>query len=196
MGSRELHGLHLRSARVLHPWVSGGTHAPPSPPSQLKEEAGGTLDAVQVLAGVSQLLPKSRENYLSRCMDQERLRRESTSQKEMDKVSPGQPMAAGPRRLPRRGGCLTGEGEQSTEPECGHQTLGTPRSLPAGGAVRGAPCVTSPSPVPSLCLLGRDQDQEGGREPAALRGEVQLGPRGLRAEDAGLRSGKNRRSVP
>ncbi|XP_047632574.1 F-BAR domain only protein 1 isoform X7 [Phacochoerus africanus] len=51
-----------------------------------KEEALGTLDAVQVLAGVSQLLPKSRENYLNRCMDQERLRRESTSQKEMDKA--------------------------------------------------------------------------------------------------------------
>ena len=46
----------------------------------------GTLDAIQVLTGVSQLLPKSRENYLNRCMDQERLRRESTSQKEMDKV--------------------------------------------------------------------------------------------------------------
>lgn len=103
MGSWELHGLHLRSAQVLHPWVSGGTHAPPSAPSQLKEEAGGTLDAVQVLAGVSQLLPKSRENYLSRCMDQERLRRESTSQKEMDKVSAHQPASAGPRRLLRRG---------------------------------------------------------------------------------------------
>uniref|UniRef100_A0A8C3WV76 FCH and mu domain containing endocytic adaptor 1 n=1 Tax=Catagonus wagneri TaxID=51154 RepID=A0A8C3WV76_9CETA len=51
-----------------------------------KEEALGTLDAVQVLAGVSQLLPKSRENYLNRCMDQERLRRESTSQKEIDKA--------------------------------------------------------------------------------------------------------------
>ncbi|XP_044904076.1 F-BAR domain only protein 1 isoform X3 [Felis catus] len=51
-----------------------------------KEDAVGTLDAVQVLAGVSQLLPKSRENYLNRCMDQERLRRESTSQKEMDKA--------------------------------------------------------------------------------------------------------------
>lgn len=44
------------------------------------------MDAVQVLAGVGQLLPKSRENYLSRCMDLERLRRENTSQKEMDKV--------------------------------------------------------------------------------------------------------------
>lgn len=51
-----------------------------------KEEAVGTLDAIQVLTGVSQLLPKSRENYLNRCMDQERLRRESTSQKEMDKA--------------------------------------------------------------------------------------------------------------
>ncbi|XP_075393911.1 F-BAR domain only protein 1 isoform X2 [Tenrec ecaudatus] len=51
-----------------------------------KEEVVGTLDAVQVLAGVSQLLPKSRDNYLNRCLDQERLRRESTSQKEMDKA--------------------------------------------------------------------------------------------------------------
>ncbi|XP_075393954.1 F-BAR domain only protein 1 isoform X8 [Tenrec ecaudatus] len=40
----------------------------------------------KVLAGVSQLLPKSRDNYLNRCLDQERLRRESTSQKEMDKA--------------------------------------------------------------------------------------------------------------
>lgn len=68
--------------------ASGGTHTPLSLPSQCKEEAVSTLDAVQALAGVSQLLPKSRENYLHRCMDQERLRRESTSQKEMDKVSP------------------------------------------------------------------------------------------------------------
>ncbi|XP_058148797.1 F-BAR domain only protein 1 isoform X2 [Dasypus novemcinctus] len=51
-----------------------------------KEEAVGTLDAVQALAGVSQLLPKTRENYLSRCLEQERLRRESTSQKELDKA--------------------------------------------------------------------------------------------------------------
>ncbi|XP_034375722.1 F-BAR domain only protein 1 isoform X1 [Arvicanthis niloticus] len=51
-----------------------------------KEEVLGTVDAVQMLAGVGQLLPKSRENYLSRCMDLERLRRENTSQKEMDKA--------------------------------------------------------------------------------------------------------------
>lgn len=51
-----------------------------------KEEVGSTLDAVQLLAGVTQLLPKSRENYLSRCVDLERLRRENTSQKEVDKA--------------------------------------------------------------------------------------------------------------
>lgn len=55
-------------------------------PPQCKEEVLGTVDAVQMLSGVGQLLPKSRENYLSRCMDLERLRRENTSQKEMDKV--------------------------------------------------------------------------------------------------------------
>lgn len=61
--------------------------APTSPfCPQCKEEVGGTLDAVQLLAGVTQLLPKSRENYLSRCVDLERLRRENTSQKEVDKV--------------------------------------------------------------------------------------------------------------
>ncbi|EHB04155.1 FCH domain only protein 1, partial [Heterocephalus glaber] len=53
-----------------------------------KDEVGGTLDAVQLLAGVTQLLPKSRENYLSRCVDLERLRRENTSQKEVDKPCP------------------------------------------------------------------------------------------------------------
>ncbi|XP_004646924.1 F-BAR domain only protein 1 [Octodon degus] len=51
-----------------------------------KEEVGGTLDAVQLLAGVTQLVPKSRENYLSRCVDLERLRRENPSQKEVDKA--------------------------------------------------------------------------------------------------------------
>lgn len=73
------------SAQVLHPSRAFRGSSCSSPP-QCKEEAVGTLDAIQVLTGVSQLLPKSRENYLNRCMDQERLRRESTSQKEMDKV--------------------------------------------------------------------------------------------------------------
>ena len=82
LGGQEFHSLPVKS--------------PPTP--QCKEEVVGTLDAVQVLSGVSQLLPKSRENYLNRCMDQERLRRESTSQKEMDKV--GSQWGV-PRNLPR-----------------------------------------------------------------------------------------------
>lgn len=87
-GKLGIFSLHLGVSSPTPPAeASGGTHAPPSPPLQCKEEAVSTLDAVQALAGVNQLLPKSRENYLNRCMDQERLRRESTSQKEMDKVS-------------------------------------------------------------------------------------------------------------
>lgn len=38
------------------------------------------------------------------------------------------------------------------------------------------PRVSPPAPIPSLCLVGRDEDEEGSREPAALGGEVQLGP--------------------
>uniref|UniRef100_A0A8C6EMF6 FCH and mu domain containing endocytic adaptor 1 n=1 Tax=Marmota marmota marmota TaxID=9994 RepID=A0A8C6EMF6_MARMA len=81
-------GLSLPSHWDFKASATRPAHAPlkPPPPLQCKEEALGTLDAVQVLSGVSQLLPKSRENYLSRCMDQERLRRENTSQKEMDKA--------------------------------------------------------------------------------------------------------------
>ncbi|XP_036597880.1 F-BAR domain only protein 1 isoform X2 [Trichosurus vulpecula] len=51
-----------------------------------KEEAVGTLEAVQALHGVSQILPKSRESYVSRCLELERLRKEGTNQKEIDKV--------------------------------------------------------------------------------------------------------------
>lgn len=93
-----------------------------SPPPQCKEEAVGTLDAIQVLTGVSQLLPKSRENYLNRCMDQERLRRESANQKEMDKVGAQLqvPSHPGPRRpeefAERWQGGLMGEWKHSTEP--------------------------------------------------------------------------------
>ncbi|KAM6396004.1 LOW QUALITY PROTEIN: F-BAR domain only protein 1 [Rhynochetos jubatus] len=51
-----------------------------------KEEVSGTLEAVQVLHGVSQLLPKSKESYHSKCQEYERLRKEGTSQKEIDKA--------------------------------------------------------------------------------------------------------------
>ncbi|XP_072457794.1 F-BAR domain only protein 1 isoform X2 [Notamacropus eugenii] len=51
-----------------------------------KEEAVGTLEAVQALHGVSQILPKSRESYVSRCLELDRLRKEGTNQKEIDKI--------------------------------------------------------------------------------------------------------------
>ncbi|EMP24131.1 FCH domain only protein 1, partial [Chelonia mydas] len=51
-----------------------------------KEEVSGTLEAIQLLQGVAQLVPKSKENYHSKCLEAERLRREGTNQKEIDKV--------------------------------------------------------------------------------------------------------------
>ncbi|KAF1400556.1 F-BAR domain only protein 1, partial [Spheniscus humboldti] len=51
-----------------------------------KEEVSGTLEAVQLLHGVAQLLPKSKESYHSKCQEYERLRKEGTSQKEIDKA--------------------------------------------------------------------------------------------------------------
>ncbi|NWR40355.1 FCHO1 protein, partial [Tachuris rubrigastra] len=60
---------------------------PPSrAPPQSKEEVSGTLEAVQLLHGVAQLLPKSKESYHSKCQEYERLRKEGTSQKEIDKA--------------------------------------------------------------------------------------------------------------
>lgn len=61
---------------------------PPPPTTQSKEEVSGTLEAVQLLHGVAQLLPKSKESYHSKCQEYERLRKEGTSQKEIDKVRP------------------------------------------------------------------------------------------------------------
>lgn len=60
-------------------------------PPKSKEEAAGTLEAVQLLHGVAQLLPKSKESYHSKCQEYERLRKEGTSQKELDKVTPPPP---------------------------------------------------------------------------------------------------------
>lgn len=51
-----------------------------------KEEAAGTLEAVQLLQGVAQLLAKCKESYHSKCHEHERLRREGTNQKDIDKA--------------------------------------------------------------------------------------------------------------
>lgn len=97
----------------------------------------------------------------------------------------GGPVAAGsPESAERQRGCLVGAGKCVTE----RWTL-TPRVSTTPGRPKESPCRelrprgTAPS-VPSrrrrvLRLLGRDQDQEGGGEPAALGGKVQFGPRRL-----------------
>ncbi|KAJ6652832.1 hypothetical protein lerEdw1_010612 [Lerista edwardsae] len=51
-----------------------------------KDEVAGTLEAVQVLQGAAQHLPKAKENYHSRYQELERLRKEGASQKEIDKA--------------------------------------------------------------------------------------------------------------
>uniref|UniRef100_A0A8B9Q3R7 F-BAR domain-containing protein n=1 Tax=Apteryx owenii TaxID=8824 RepID=A0A8B9Q3R7_APTOW len=128
-----------------------------------KEEVSGTLEAVQLLHGVAQLLPKSKESYHSKCQEYERLRKEGTSQKEIDKVRPRVPVL--------------------------HPS---PPPGSAGACARGVPPPSvCPSPRSRLPLLpaGRAQVQEGGRSAAARRGEVQRGTGRLRAEDAGLGRG-------
>ncbi|CAH2293239.1 F-BAR domain only 1 isoform X1 [Pelobates cultripes] len=51
-----------------------------------KEEMSGTLDAIHLLQCSSQLLQKSRDNYCSRFSEQERVRKEGSPQKELDKA--------------------------------------------------------------------------------------------------------------
>ncbi|NWU87941.1 FCHO1 protein, partial [Onychorhynchus coronatus] len=84
--------VHKKVPRVSPP-ACAPSPAPQSPlPTllcpQSKEEVSGTLEAVQLLHGVAQLLPKSKESYHSKCQEYERLRKEGTSQKEIDKVRP------------------------------------------------------------------------------------------------------------
>ncbi|KAG8454668.1 hypothetical protein GDO86_001041 [Hymenochirus boettgeri] len=51
-----------------------------------KDEMSGTLEAIQLLQCSSQMLQKSRDNYCSRFSEQERLRRESSLNKELEKA--------------------------------------------------------------------------------------------------------------
>ncbi|XP_069504790.1 F-BAR domain only protein 1 isoform X2 [Ambystoma mexicanum] len=51
-----------------------------------KEEVSGTLEAVQALHNMAQLLQKSKENYCIKIVEYERLRKEGVSQKEVDKA--------------------------------------------------------------------------------------------------------------
>uniref|UniRef100_A0A8C0QRX1 F-BAR domain only protein 2 n=1 Tax=Chelonoidis abingdonii TaxID=106734 RepID=A0A8C0QRX1_CHEAB len=52
-----------------------------------KEEVSGTLEAVQNIQSIIQALQKSKENYNSKCVEQERLKKEGATQREIDKAS-------------------------------------------------------------------------------------------------------------
>ncbi|XP_063520964.1 F-BAR domain only protein 2 isoform X2 [Pongo pygmaeus] len=50
-----------------------------------KEEVAGTLEAVQTIQSTTQALQKSKENYNAKCVEQERLKKEGATQREIEK---------------------------------------------------------------------------------------------------------------
>ncbi|XP_060241599.1 F-BAR domain only protein 2 isoform X2 [Meriones unguiculatus] len=52
-----------------------------------KEEVAGTLEAVQAIQNITQALQKSKENYYAKCVEQERLKKEGATQREIEKAA-------------------------------------------------------------------------------------------------------------
>ncbi|KAM6303075.1 F-BAR domain only protein 2 [Podargus strigoides] len=52
-----------------------------------KEDVSGTLEAVQNIQSITQALLKSKENYNAKCVEQERLKKEGATQREIDKAA-------------------------------------------------------------------------------------------------------------
>uniref|UniRef100_A0A2K6TDM5 FCH and mu domain containing endocytic adaptor 2 n=1 Tax=Saimiri boliviensis boliviensis TaxID=39432 RepID=A0A2K6TDM5_SAIBB len=52
-----------------------------------KEEVAGTLEAVQTIQSITQVLQKSKENYNAKCVEQERLKKEGATQREIEKAA-------------------------------------------------------------------------------------------------------------
>uniref|UniRef100_A0A8C6F4G7 F-BAR domain only protein 2 n=1 Tax=Monodon monoceros TaxID=40151 RepID=A0A8C6F4G7_MONMO len=52
-----------------------------------KEEVAGTLEAVQTIQSITQALQKSKENYNAKCVEQERLKKEGATQREIEKAT-------------------------------------------------------------------------------------------------------------
>ncbi|NXH44145.1 FCHO2 protein, partial [Dicaeum eximium] len=52
-----------------------------------KEDASGTLEAVQSIQSITQALQKSKENYNAKCVEQERLKKEGATQREIEKAA-------------------------------------------------------------------------------------------------------------
>ncbi|NWV74162.1 FCHO2 protein, partial [Dasyornis broadbenti] len=52
-----------------------------------KEDVSGTLEAVQNIQSITQALQKSKENYNGKCVEQERLKKEGATQREIEKAA-------------------------------------------------------------------------------------------------------------
>uniref|UniRef100_A0A8C5VQB6 F-BAR domain only protein 2 n=1 Tax=Microcebus murinus TaxID=30608 RepID=A0A8C5VQB6_MICMU len=52
-----------------------------------KEEVAGTLEAVQAIQSITQALQKAKENYNAKCVEQERLKKEGATQREIEKAA-------------------------------------------------------------------------------------------------------------
>ncbi|XP_056370449.1 F-BAR domain only protein 2 isoform X1 [Oenanthe melanoleuca] len=52
-----------------------------------KEDVSGTLEAVQNIQSITQALQKSKENYNAKCVEQERLKKEGATQREVEKAA-------------------------------------------------------------------------------------------------------------
>ncbi|KAM6222368.1 F-BAR domain only protein 2 [Rhynchocyon petersi] len=52
-----------------------------------KEEVAGTLEAVQTIQSITQALQKSKEIYNAKCVEQERLKKEGATQREIEKAA-------------------------------------------------------------------------------------------------------------
>ncbi|KGL92593.1 FCH domain only protein 2, partial [Charadrius vociferus] len=52
-----------------------------------KEDVSGTLEAVQNVQSITQALQKSKENYNAKCAEQERLKKEGATKREVDKAA-------------------------------------------------------------------------------------------------------------
>ncbi|NXK97160.1 FCHO2 protein, partial [Formicarius rufipectus] len=52
-----------------------------------KEDVSGTLEAVQNIQSITQALQKSKENYNTKCVEQERLKKEGATQRDIDKAA-------------------------------------------------------------------------------------------------------------
>ncbi|NP_001178561.1 F-BAR domain only protein 2 isoform X2 [Rattus norvegicus] len=52
-----------------------------------KEEVAGTLEAVQAIQNITQALQKSKENYNAKCVEQERLKKEGATPREIEKAA-------------------------------------------------------------------------------------------------------------